>query len=79
MARLQYGFRGNTMFIMNTNVSEELKGQGERIKLAKAALYFTKESDRKITLLCPFVSVYVRKHPECYDFFDRSYHPDIGR
>jgi predicted GNAT family acetyltransferase len=76
-AELVYRMRKKTMFFMHTKVPKEIGGQGVASKLASTALEYAKEKGFKIAVLCPFVSAYVKKHPEWYALFDREYHQGI--
>jgi len=56
---------------IHTEVPPALEGQGIASRLARAALDFARENHLKVVPLCPFVSSYIRRHPE--------YEPLIGK
>lgn len=74
LAYLTYRLRKKTMFFMHTTVPEELAGQGLASALALEALNYAKEKGYLIAVMCPFVSGYVKKHPEWYELYDGEYH-----
>ncbi len=59
---------------MHTNVPEPLKGNGYGSLLAKTGGEYAKSKGYKIAILCPFVSGYLKKHPEYKTMIDRQYH-----
>jgi len=73
LALLQYRFYKNDIALMHTDVPEELSGKGLASTLAKHALDWAKEHNKKVMVYCPFVASYLKKHPE-YDFLvDKTY------
>jgi predicted GNAT family acetyltransferase len=50
--------------LLHTEVPDALEGQGYGAALAKAALSYAKDEGMKVIPSCPFVSTYVRRHPE---------------
>lgn len=74
LAYLTYRIRKNTMFFMHTKVPDELSGQGVASTLALTALNHAKDKGYLIAVMCPFVSRYVKKHPEWYELYDGEYH-----
>jgi uncharacterized protein len=69
-------YKGNIAF-MHTVVPEAFAGKGIGKKLASAALQFAASEKRKIMLYCPFVSKYVKEHPEYHALVDKQYHPNF--
>ena len=51
----------------HTEVPKPLEGQGLAAKLARAALDFARVNDLRVVPLCPYVSRFIRKHPEYQD------------
>lgn len=74
LAYITYRMRKNTMFFMHTKVPDKLSGKGIASALALDALNYAKANNYKIAILCPFVSSYVKKHPEWYELYDEEYH-----
>lgn len=67
LARLAYIPAKNNILYIDTQVPSEFEGQGIGSKLAHFALEYAKENGLKVQPLCPFISAYVRRHPEYND------------
>jgi len=63
-AVLQYQRSGETIRLMHTEVPEASRGRGLANQLARAALDFAHFNQLKVVVLCPFVKLYLQKHPE---------------
>jgi uncharacterized protein len=63
-ALLRYAHRGAELDLIHTEVPEALEGKGYGAALAKAALEYAAAEDMKVIPSCPFVSTYIRRHPE---------------
>lgn len=63
-ALLRYAQAGPSLDLVHTEVPDQLEGQGYGAALARAALNYAKDSGLKVIPSCPFVSGYIRKHPE---------------
>lgn len=55
---------GGVLALTHTEVPAEFEGQGIGGRLLKGALEMLQKEDAKIVPLCPFVSIYLRRHPE---------------
>ena len=64
LAVVQYEQRGNEIIIRHTVVPEALEGRGVGSALARSALEDARARDLTVVPICPFVSAYIRKHPE---------------
>jgi predicted GNAT family acetyltransferase len=73
LAVLQYRFYKDDVALMHTEVPEKLSGKGLASALAKSALEWTKNNNKKVMVYCPFVASYLKKHPE-YDFLVDKMH-----
>ena len=51
----------------HAEVPQPLEGQGVAAKLARVALDFARVNDLRVVPLCPYVSSFIRKHPEYQD------------
>lgn len=51
----------------HTEVPEEFKGQGIGDKLAREVLDYARQNALQVMPLCPFISAWIRKHPEYRD------------
>ncbi len=63
-AILQYRFHEGLIWLMHTEVPKKLEGKGIASVLAHFALEWAKENNMKAKVLCPFVAVYSKRHPE---------------
>jgi uncharacterized protein len=61
---LQYIPIRDGMEITHTEVDRELEGNGYGAELAKHALDYAKEHQLRIVPSCPFVKVFLIRHPE---------------
>ncbi|NID10994.1 GNAT family N-acetyltransferase [Fibrivirga algicola] len=53
-----------TLALTHTEVDPSLEGQGVGSNLVKQVLTYVDEHNQKIVPLCPFVAVYIKRHPE---------------
>jgi uncharacterized protein len=67
VATLDYTLDSNVLTLLETEVPEGLRGTGMAGALAKSALEWAREHHRKVDVICPYVSGYVRSHPEYAD------------
>lgn len=51
----------------HTEVDDKFEGQGVGGKLARAALDGTREADKAVVPLCPFIKSFIDKHDEYAD------------
>ncbi|MCR8556535.1 N-acetyltransferase [Mucilaginibacter sp. BJC16-A38] len=77
-AYIEYRYYKKDIAFMHTTVPDPFKGKGIASAMAVAALNFAKNRHYKIMLYCPFVSRYVREHPEYHALVDTDYHPSFG-
>jgi len=77
IARLEYRFYKDNIAMMHTVVPDSMKGQGVASALAEQAFAFAKEKKKKVMVYCPFVSKYVKKHPNLREQINREYHPNL--
>jgi predicted GNAT family acetyltransferase len=64
LAVLQYERNGNELVIVHTEVPKELGGRGLGGLLATDALQWARaQPGVRLTVVCPFVREYMRKHP----------------
>jgi predicted GNAT family acetyltransferase len=63
-AVLRYALAGPDLDVVHTEVPDALEGQGYGSALAEAVLSYAKEGGVKIIPSCPFMSEYLRRHPE---------------
>jgi predicted GNAT family acetyltransferase len=66
-ALLRYAHRGGDLDLVHTEVPPALEGQGYAATLTEAALAYAESQNMKVIPSCPFVSTYLRRHPEHAD------------
>ena len=64
MALLKYLERDGGIDLVHTEVPDAFEGRGYGAALARAALEHARDKQLKVIPSCPFVSTYVRRHPE---------------
>lgn len=69
LALLEYILAGKNISYTHTEVPVALEGKGIGGRLAHHALEFARDNGLKVIPICPFVTNYLRTHPE--------YHPII--
>lgn len=60
----EYVMRDHVMVFTHTKVPKELEGRGIAARLAKFALDYARDHQLHILPLCPYIKVYVERHPE---------------
>lgn len=63
-AVLEYIPAKNYLVFTHTEVPPSYEGQGLASKLAHAGLEYAQEQSQQIMPLCPYVAMYIRRHPE---------------
>lgn len=68
MAKIDYkeGKQG-WIYLVHTEVPEELTSQGVGHKLVRDTLSLLDQRKKKIVPLCPFIQTYIRKSPATYE------------
>lgn len=67
LAVIEYWRQEDTIYYLHTQVPTELEGQGIASRMARFALELAREQGLKVVPRCPFVSAYIRRHPEYQD------------
>jgi predicted GNAT family acetyltransferase len=67
LAVIQYTLTGEKITLVHTEVPEELEGRGIASQLARFALDDARARGLRVIPVCPFVSAYIRRHPEYQD------------
>jgi uncharacterized protein len=76
-AFLSYQRFPDRFVIVHTEVPPALEGKGIAGKLVAAALDFARATHLRVIPLCPYVTGYVRKHPEYHDLLSTEDRPKI--
>ena len=63
-AFLQYRFLDDMIWLMHTEVPIRLEGKGLAASLSNYGLEWAHANNKKVKVICPFVSVYLKRHPE---------------
>ncbi len=71
---LTYRFYKGSIALMHTRVPEPLKGKGIASALATEAFAYARELKKPVMVYCPFVSGFIKKHPEYKKQLDPKYH-----
>lgn len=64
VAMVEYQRAGKNIIFTHTEVPPAYEGMGLANKLAYTALEYAKAEGLKVQPLCPFVKLYIQKHPE---------------
>ena len=64
IAYLTYRWKKADMLLMSTYVPTEYRGKGIAAQLSEAALQHAKDNNLKVQIFCPFIQLYIDKHPE---------------
>jgi uncharacterized protein len=67
VAFLTYQLRGSTIAYTHTEVPKPLEGRGIASRLATYALDYARANGLDVVPLCPYVSEYIRRHPDYQD------------
>lgn len=53
-----------TLALVHTEVDESMEGQGVGSHLVEGVLQFVEQNNMKIVAVCPFISAYLKRHPD---------------
>jgi hypothetical protein len=67
VAYSEYNLDGGLLTVRHTEVPQELEGQGIGSRLARGVLEAARKRGLKVVPRCPFVSAYMKRHPEFDD------------
>jgi uncharacterized protein len=67
LALLTYHRLPDRIVIIHTEVPQAFEGHGLAAKLSRAALDFARLNHLRVVPLCPYVSEFIRKHPQYQD------------
>jgi predicted GNAT family acetyltransferase len=63
----------NIMFLTHTEVPIELEGKGVGSAIVSKTLEYIKEKGYTLAPLCPFVAIYVKRHPDWKSILANGY------
>lgn len=64
IARIEYIKAKERIYLTHTEVPRDYEGKGVGSELIKQALKNIKARDLTLVPLCPFVAMYIKRHPE---------------
>lgn len=64
LAKIEYSNKSGKIFLIHTEIPEELAGKGIASYLAKEVFKLIEEEGMTIVPMCKFIKTYIRKHPE---------------
>lgn len=64
IAFMEYRFHNKKIALMHTEVPESLEGKGLAPALAEYAFKYAKDNNFPVMVYCPYVNVYLKRHPE---------------
>jgi predicted GNAT family acetyltransferase len=73
LAYLEYRFYKNDIAFMHTLVPESMGGKGIASALARYAFDHAKKLGKPVMVYCPFVSKFLKNHPEYTSQLDQQY------
>lgn len=73
VAFLEYRFYKKDIAFMHTEVPKSMEGKGVASALAVYAFQYAKQIDKPVMVYCPFVAVYLKRHPELNEQLDKQY------
>jgi uncharacterized protein len=67
LAVSEYRRKDSTIIFTHTEVPPHLEGKGIGNQLARTALDYARSEGLKVVPRCPFISAFIRRHPEYQD------------
>lgn len=78
LSLLEYRREGDRIVYTHTEVPDALEGRGIGSRLARTALDYARAENLSVVPLCPFVSAYIKRHPEYLGIVDPGYRSRLG-
>ena len=75
MAMIEYIPTKKMIVFTHTEVPREYEGQGIANKMIRYVLDEARESNMLVNPMCPFVKLYIRRHPEYMDIVPERLRP----
>lgn len=73
IAFIGYRWQNGKLALMHTEVPEEAEGQGIAAELATFAFDTARKEQRKVLIYCPYISTFIKRHPEYNDVVEKDY------
>jgi len=64
LAKIEYIWVKDKIYLTHTEVPKSLAGKGVGTAIVKSALEFVDKENLTLVPLCPFVALYIKRHPE---------------
>ena len=61
---IDYKLRGDVVYLIHTEVPEEMEGQGIAAALVEKAFAYLEQHNLKMVPLCAYIQAYLKRHPE---------------
>jgi len=74
----EYRLKPGKIILPHTVVPPAFEGKGVASALARTAFGYARENGLKVIPTCPFMSAWVKKHPEAQDVVDDSCRATLG-
>ncbi|WP_196809015.1 GNAT family N-acetyltransferase [Conexibacter woesei] len=74
----QYRRRPELIAFVHTEIEPKFEGQGLASRLIGAALDASREEGLAVLPFCPFVNIYINKHPEYADLVPEAFRAKFG-
>ncbi|MFZ1676079.1 MAG: GNAT family N-acetyltransferase [Saprospiraceae bacterium] len=71
IAYIDYRWYNKTLILLYIFVPVPFRGKGLSTKLIEYALKYAREKEVKIKVFCPYISKYIRMHPEHEDLLEQ--------
>ena len=78
LAFVDYGLRDDAILLMHTEVRPDLEGQGIGTRTAEMVVDHVRRSGRKALVGCPFLTSWLRRHPQEQDILLRPLKPQTS-
>ena len=72
-AFISYRFEHGNLALMHTEVPEQFEGKGIASKLAQFAFEQAKQQHIKVLVYCPYISTWLKRHPEYNELVRKDY------
>ena len=67
IAFIDFKLVGNKLFLIHTEVPHALEGQGAGTAIVQKALQYARDNHYTVVPICPFVQLYLKRHPAWND------------
>ena len=79
IAKIDYAQSNGRLNLIHTEVPKEYERRGIATNLAKAALQYAQAEKLEVIPTCPFISTYIKRHPEYLGIVASSYRRKIEK